>query len=183
MGILNIYSDGRITTGKNFSSPNIDAIQTDINRINEQKYYEIGGMILNGASGYAVTGHGMATITILPNKIARVDYTVKISKSGVITDGMAWGINRNLLVYMNSAIPDITPLNGGTAMIYNADGTINDMLSGYGATHIKVGEFWNYGRAYQVNSDNSHYVDYGQWQESVFTEGMRIVGTCYGTVA
>ena len=179
---LNIFSDGRMSTGQHFSSPNIDAMQSDINRMNEQKYYEIGGFILNGTTGYTVTGHGMATITILPNKIARIDYTVKISKKGAIV-GCNWGLNSNLLTYQNSSIPHITPLNGGTATIYNADGTINDMLTGYGASHIAMSDFWNYGRAYQVNSENNHHIDYGQWEETVFTEGMRIVGTCYGTVA
>lgn len=175
--------NGNISATGTVSGTNITTMQNEINELNDnltQRLYTCNGFFLNGNN--SVKGHGTITVNIMPNGIAKIDYFCKISSSGTSNTDWQWGINRDLIKAIIPDCPIITPLSGGYNVTYLADGTLYDMINGYGATHVASGQFWCFGRAYQINSSDDHYCDYGGWQEDLFTEGMRIIGTCYGKI-
>ena len=147
---------------------------------NNQRLYTQNGCFLNGNS--SIKGHGTITVNIMPNGIARIDYFCKISSSGTSNTDWQWGINRDLIKAIIPNCPTITPISGGYNVTYLPDGTLYDMINGYGGSHVASNQFWCFGRAYQINGSDNHLCDYGGWQENLFTEGMRIIGTCYGVI-
>lgn len=142
----------------------------------QQNYVAMGYLWNGGAAATALDGFGAATVDIAPNGIARIDYSLQVSLAGVDTSLMQHGLNRDLLKERNSNIPTITPVIGGTCTIYNSNGSVNADLMGYGGIMIPNGKFWQ--PAYVKNTGG----EYTGWGEGKFTVGMRIVGTCYGTV-
>jgi hypothetical protein len=151
-----------------------------VNR-SQTRYCYTHGVILNDHSS-GVRGIGTATITIEPEGLAKIDFVITISTSGRSDSqhDYHYGINRDQFVAIDSGIPYITPLTGGTITFYNQNGTLNTELTGYGGTFTGLDNFWQPCRVYQQNGEHGGLC--GAWQQSMLTEGMRMVGTCYGTV-
>lgn len=163
-------------------------LQSQIDDINStlsnQKIYIAKGGICNSDNSGTVVGYGSATVLIMHGNIARIDYSIKIITSGTLSNNLYYGINRDLLSNLNSNIPKITPISGGTFIVYNNDKSINTTLYGYGTIHNPRTQFWNFGRVYKITTgDNDmNYGTTGEWYENEITDGMLIIGTCYGTI-
>lgn len=136
--------------------------------------YTARGLIANSAFG-GWDGYGAATIMLLPNGIARIDYGYKmVGTPNTGADKFRWGLNRDLLSNL-AGCPTITPTNAaGTIMIYKPDGTIWQDRIDYCGTNQHIDQFWVPARIYSNEGAD------GAWQEEVLA-GARIMGTAYGT--
>ena len=142
------------------------------------KHYLVSGQILN-ESGGNTAGHGVASVLLFPNGVAVVTYQCMISTAGASTTNYAWGINRDLIRALNSNIPVITPVTGGTVTWYQpASGGVfsgfNTTYNGYGCTHSPNGSFWNFARNYNGSS-------IGAFSSNAATLNSRMHGICIGT--
>lgn len=144
-----------------------------------QRLYMVTGEILSSKEGGTTRGVGRATVHITPDRVARVDYAVKITKAGSVAGIYGVGIDAALLSSINANIPTITPKAGGVCTYYNTDGTVHTIKQGHGGTHTAHSTAWALGRIYNDNGA------YGSWSDSNFESsvGTLITGTCYGTVA
>lgn len=172
-----IDSAGNVTIEGEISSPTISSLK-------QKRNYVVKGGFFNPGGGGSVVGNGVATISISPNGTARIDYSLKITKDGTLSNNLYYGINRDLLKILNSDIPTITPISGGKAIVYNSDGTLNTNLNGMGMMHNARTQFWNLCRLYTVSTDDNNITTgtTGEWFETELKKDMYIIGTCYGTV-
>ena len=127
-------------------------------------------IIGNIMSGTAIQCMGYVTATYQMNDVMRFDFRIRITTSGSGTS--SFGISPILLRQLEPELPRITPIDGGVLQIFSSSGAL------YASQ--------NYGQAIQV--------DNGLWTptkidvdgiemlytESAISEGMVLVGTCYG---
>jgi len=123
------------------------------------------GQILTGSS---VVGSGTATCTYKLNEVMQIDFNISITTSGSGTGSC--GISTSLLRTLNSEIPTITPMSGGVLQVFNSNGAL---VNHVGASFIANGAMWE---TASVSNDDLVAIE-----ESSFTTGMTLVGTCYAT--
>lgn len=158
---------------------NTVAYTTDDGVDEDVKIFRVSGRILNAASD-TTTGYGTALITCHKG-IAKIEFGVKITTAGSVSDKFDWGLNRDLLINLNSNIPTISPRQGGNCIFIKPDGTI-DVGTGTGgsmgyAGSLNInGQFWCPGRIYNQNNNSS----VGSWPSNNLAVDTILVGTCYG---
>lgn len=118
-------------------------------------------------SGTAVVGEGTATLTYKMNEVMQIDFNIKITTSGSGTG--TYGISTALLRTLSVDIPSLTPLDGGVINVFNSSGASTRLT---GASFLASGAYWK--PAY-VNNGALTAIN-----ESSFTSGMTLSGTCYG---
>lgn len=138
------------------------------------KIYNTYGWLLSHGDDSSITGLGNAIVQLYPDKIARVDFNIRIISAGS-TITYDYGIIPSALTFGNNSIPNITPMAGGTLTYYGADGTISANLTEYGGTFSVANGKWTPCRYYK--NDGS----VGQWGSNSCATASYIVGTCYGT--
>lgn len=119
--------------------------------------------------GTSVKCNGNVTCTYQMNEVMRLDFNIKITTAGSGT--AAFGISPSLLRQLNSAVPVITPINGGTLQIFTSAGALSS--SYVGATMVASGGFWC--PAYMNSSTLTNI------NESAMAANLTLIGTCYGT--
>lgn len=123
----------------------------------------------NCMEGTAIVVNGTCTCTYEMNEVMRVDFNLRVSTAG--SGSASFGISRDLLRQLNSEIPTITPVDGGTLSIYDANGAL--LRTYVGATMQADGAYWHPAR---ISSNAITALN-----ESVFASGVTLIGTCYGT--
>ena len=125
-----------------------------------------------------IHAYGRATVFLI-HGLALVSFAINVQDvaSSSSTD-FSFGIRPAKLTGLNSAIPAITPIDGGTC-IYSTKGgtTLADSLNGLGGTMLTIDGNWQFARVYQ----NYPSVLIGGWPTSVFTTSTAMSGMCVGT--
>ena len=114
-------------------------------------------------------------MSLYPNGIARVDFNIKITTSGTSSSNFQCGLNRDLLSSINSNIPTITPIKGGSLTYYATSGSVTDNKMDYGGLMTSVNQFWQPARIYDTSGS------IGSWGADQYVANQRIIGVCYGT--
>ena len=136
-----------------------DDVFTDINPV-----ITVVGQLM---SGTAVVGTGTATLTYKMNELLRIDFNIQITTAGSGTS--TYGISTALLRTLSDEIPSLTPISGGVLNVFNSSGALTNLL---GASFLADGSYWK--PAY-VNNGVLTGIN-----ESSFSSGMTLSGTCYG---
>lgn len=118
-------------------------------------------------SGTAVVGTGTATLTYKMNEILQIDFNIRITTAGSGTS--TYGISTALLRTISDEIPSLTPVDGGVLTVFNSSGALTNLM---GASFLADGAYWK--PAY-VNDGVLTGIN-----ESSFSSGMTLSGTCYG---
>lgn len=148
--------------------------------VKEQRYYTAKGKIFGNLANGTSEGYGVANVFIYPNKLVRVDFSLKITTSGTVSGSVySNGIKPSLLHELNNDIPsNIEPISGGVVNYYKSDGTANLELIGYGGTSLRYitnnNGVWAFARMYTPEGD------VGNWGDNCFLEGHWLTGTLYG---
>lgn len=122
----------------------------------------------NCVSGTALVVSGICTCTYKFNDVMQIDFNLKVTTAG--SGSSDYGISPTLLRTLNSNIPYLTPVEGGTLQIFNSSGALQ---TGYvGASFTVASGYW---KPSYVSSGSLTAID-----ESAFTSGMTLIGTCYG---
>lgn len=138
------------------------------------KVYVASGFLFNSA-GDTCEGYGTATVSLYPNGIARVDFNIKFTTSGTSSSNFQCGLNRDLLSNINSNIPTITPIQGGSLTYYATSGSVGNDKMDYGGLMTNVNQFWQPARIYDTSGS------VGGWGAQCYVANQRIIGVCYGT--
>lgn len=141
-------------------------------------YFTVHGMFINSAEG-SIRGVGTASVHIIVNGIAQVDFVAKITTPGARNDIFLYGVNIDMLRSIDPKIPEIIPIVGGVVEMCNADGSYNTEINGYGGLLEASGSYWVPARVYSYKDDLG-YGYRGAWPEAMFDTGMILRGTCYG---
>ena len=139
-------------------------------------YFTVHGMFINSAEG-SIRGVGTASVHIIVNGIAQVDFVAKITTPGTRNDIFLYGVNIDMLRSIDPQIPEIIPIFGGVVEMCNADGSYNTEINGYGGLFEALGSYWVPARVYSYKDDLGYC---GAWPEAMFDTGMILRGTCYG---
>ena len=139
-------------------------------------YFTVHGMFINSAEG-SIRGVGTASVHIIVNGIAQVDFVAKITTPGTRNDIFLYGVNIDMLRSIDPQIPKIIPIGGGVVEMCNADGSYNTEINGYGGMFEALGSYWVPARVYSYKDDLGYW---GAWPEAMFDTGMILRGTCYG---
>ncbi len=139
-------------------------------------YFTVHGMFINSAEG-SIRGVGTASVHIIVNGIAQVDFVAKITTPGRRNDIFLYGVNIDMLRSIDPQIPEIIPIVGGVVEMCNADGSYNTEINGYGGLLEAFGSYWVPARVYSYKDDVGYR---GAWPEAMFDTGMILRGTCYG---
>lgn len=123
----------------------------------------------NCFSGTSIVVDGIVTVTYQLNDIARLDFQLQVTTAG--SGSADFGISRALLRTLNPDIPLITPVDGGAIQIYTALGAI--ATTSIGTTMKANGNLWTPAK---ISSGAITALN-----ESAFSSGRIITGTCYGT--
>lgn len=147
--------------------------------VKAQRVYTATGKIITNRDAGTAEGYGVATVNIYPNGIVRIDFSARYETNGTNNDTYNNGISPEQLHALNGNIPsNIKPLHGGTVTYYTSGGIIVEGLMGYGGCMNAGGDgkkyHWSLGRVYTQDGK------IGNWADSAFSAGMRVVGTCYG---
>ena len=140
-----------------------------------RRSYTANGNIV-GSDVSECAGAGTATVTIEPTGLARIDFGFTMTKGGSAADLFEWGINLDLLQLLNPDIPNITPITGGTVVMYKSSGELFLDLLGHGGLMYATNQFWTPARV----RDQAGTL--GQLSEANAPTNYRFIGTCYGTV-
>jgi hypothetical protein len=140
-----------------------------------RRIYTVNGNIV-GSDVSECAGAGTATVIIEPTGLARIDFGFTMTKGGSSADLFDWGINLDLLQLLNPDIPNITPITGGTVVMYNSAGELFLDLLGCGGLMYATNKFWVPARV----RDQAGTL--GQLSEANAPTNYRFIGTCYGTV-
>lgn len=123
----------------------------------------------NCMSGTAIAVNGICTLTHQMNDVMQIDFDLRVTTAGSGTG--VCGISPTLLRNLNSAIPEITPIDGGRLRIFNSSGSL---LGSYaGETLSVLNGLW-------IPS----YISNGaiaRFDERTLSSGVTLNGTCYGT--
>jgi len=122
----------------------------------------------NCMTGTTIAVSGVVTCTYKYNDVMQLDFNLKVIVAG--TGSSAFGISPSLLKSLNSEIPSITPMDGGTLQIYSATGGL--VSANVGTSFLASDGLWTPSR---VVSDTMTAFD-----ESGFGLGITLIGTCYG---
>ena len=137
--------------------------------------YRYQGVILNstkGASG--ILSQGVATITMYKG-VARIDFVLRITQADTESGFYKYGINRNLFTSITGKA--ITPLDGGSAIFYDANGAWAG-ANGYGGCFVKTdGIFWRPAR--WTTTGGAYFI--GAYPVTSFPLDYKISGTVIGT--
>lgn len=176
--LINVTADGSGVAVGGFAEKGKFTVWLPARMPESRRYQVASGFLWNGGTANStIQGHGTATVDIAPNGIARIDFSLRVTTAGTIAAQYYHGLNRDLLTANNPAIPQITPLFGGICTIYDVEGRVHDGYMDWGGLMSPYGDqFWLPTRIYTTGGN------YGGWGEDRFAEGMRIIGTCYGTV-
>ena len=123
----------------------------------------------NCMTGTAVQCNGIVTCTYKMNEVMQLDFNLKMTTAG--SGSSTYGISPTILRTLNSSIPKITPLDGGTLQIFTSAGALSTTY--VGATLKAVDGLW---RPAYISSGSLTNIN-----ESVMAANVTIVGTCYGT--
>lgn len=123
----------------------------------------------NCMSGTAIVVDGIVTCTYEMNEVMRLDFNLKVTTSG--SGSSAFGISPTLLRALNSNIPTITPISGGTLQMFNSSGALS--VANIGASMIASNGLWTPSRL--ISGSQTAF------NESDIASGYTLVGTCYGT--
>lgn len=123
----------------------------------------------NCMSGTAIVVDGIVTCTYGMNEVMRLDFNLKVTTSG--SGSSAFGISPTLLRTLNSSIPTITPISGGTLQMFNSSGALS--AANIGASMIASNGLWTPSRL--VSGSQTAF------SESDIASSYTLVGTCYGT--
>ena len=133
--------------------------------------HQITGKLINSVDD-AIDGYGSASVLLLQNGIARIDFAVKIQTPGTNMNNYKWGLNRD---YFNAATgKTITPIYGGVLKYLKPFG-IDAERQGMGGTFVIRDQFWVPSRVH----DAAGNVD--SWTSGDIQAGIHLFGTCYGT--
>lgn len=123
----------------------------------------------NCLSGTSIVCDGIVTCTYQFNDIMRLDFNLKITTAG--STNASWGISRNLLRQLNSEIPLITPVDGGSLQIIGSSGNL--FTTNVGVSFVANGAMWTPSRL--VSGVETAF------NESDFGSNITLIGTCFGT--
>lgn len=161
----------------------------------EIKTYFLQGLICNddkydnGFSTTSTLGYGNCTVTLFGSQKAQIEYSYTFTRRWTSDMNISWGINPNLLHGINSEVPVITPILGGSAFYYTESGSPTSMktngINGYGASNVPVTDGsgvkrWSFGRLYDLGQINNPPV---LWYPISFEDRAVITGTCWGTIS
>lgn len=122
----------------------------------------------NCMSGTSIVVNGIVTCTYEMNDIMRLDFNLRVTTIG--SGSGAFGISPTLLRSLNSDIPAITPISGGTMQLFNASGAL--MIANIGSSMMAKDGLWTPSRL--VSGTQTAF------NESDFSTSYTLVGTCYG---
>ena len=133
--------------------------------------YQINGKLINSVND-PIAGYGSASVLLLQNGIARIDFSAKIETAGTNTNNFTWGLNRDYFIAATGKT--ITPISGGVLEYLKSSG-INAERRGMGGTFIVGDQFWVPARVYDTAGNA------GSWASGNIDVGTCLFGTCYGT--
>jgi len=149
-----------------------NAVYDELKKVQSQTY-ECSGLLINSLAG-EILGYGRATVT-LKDGVAEIKFSARIH-SNTMTSTFSWGLNRDLLRTLIPSLPQITPVNTNSNLLFfAANGTALIDLMGYGAMASGQNQFWIPARMYQTSGGT------GVWGSDQFTVNSYITGTVYGT--
>lgn len=122
----------------------------------------------NCVSGTSIAVNGIVTCTYKMNNVMQLDFNIKVTTAG--SGSSAFGISPTLLRTLNSEIPIITPISGGTMQLFNASGAL--MVANVGTSMVANNGLWTPSRI--VSGAETAF------NESDMAAGYTLVGTCYG---
>ena len=122
----------------------------------------------NCMSGASIVVNGIVTCTYEMNDIMRLDFNLRVTTVG--SSSSAFGISPTLLRSLNSEIPAIAPISGGTLQMFNASGAL--MVANIGSSMLAQNGLWTPSRL--VSGVQTAF------NESDIASGYTLVGTCYG---
>ena len=171
-GKANISAQGTYDANETYTAGTVGAEISNLKSY--PKVYVASGFLFNSV-GDTCEGYGTATVSLYPNGIARVDFNIKITTSGTSSSNFQCGLNRDLLSNINSNIPTITPIIGGSLTYYATSGSVGDNKMDYGGLMTSVNQFWQPARIYNPSGS------IGGWGANQYVANQRIIGVCYGT--
>lgn len=133
--------------------------------------YQITGKLINSATD-SLDGYGSASVLLLQNGIARIDFAVKIQTPGTDANNYIWGLNRDYFIAATGKT--ITPIYGGVLEYLKPNG-INLEQQGMGGILTVRDQFWVPSRVYGTTGK----VD--TWASGNIKAGTHLFGACYGT--
>lgn len=122
----------------------------------------------NCMSGTSVVVDGIVTCTYEMNEVMRLDFNLKVTTAG--TGSSDYGISPTLLRTLNADIPVITPIDGGSLQIFTSSGALNTSV--IGGSMVEANGLWTPSKL--VSGVETALT------ESNMTNGITIVGACYG---
>jgi len=122
----------------------------------------------NCMSGTSVAVDGIVTCTYEMNEVMRLDFNLKVTTAG--TGSSDYGISPTLLRTLNADIPVITPIDGGSLQIFSSSGALDTNI--VGGSMVEANGLWTPSKL--VSSAETAML------ENDMTNGITIVGTCYG---
>ena len=171
---LGIYSDGSVAV------ENPAGWRGAINAaLANSAFYSATGIIVKAYSGTGtVEGYGRAVVNIR-GKTVTVDFEAQITTAGSISGQYAIGISVATLRALNSDIPNFTVANGGIIHYFTSSGAIATNREGYSGTTVvqSTPNAWQFARVYDTSGS------VGAWGDDIYTVGMRVTGTLYGTLS
>ena len=133
----------------------------------------VSGLLFNSGSS-SLGGYGTAIFKQIGSNQAQIIFCVKIATAGT-AGKFSYGLNRDLLKNKDSAIPTITPSNGGILLYFDSSGAYSGN-NGYAGIAIASGQFWAPARIFTTNNDA------GIWSEEAFPVNSVIAGIVYGKI-
>ena len=129
--------------------------------------------------GNTIHAYGRATV-FLVHGLALVSFAINVQDvTSSSTSDFTFGIRPAKLSGLNSAIPVITPIAGGTCIYsYKGSGKTNlaGELNGNGGTMLTLNGNWQFARVYQ----NYPSTLVGGWPTSIFSTSINMSGLCFG---
>lgn len=150
----------------------------DIKEYRDFSVFFVDGLLAEN-DGNTIHAYGRATV-FLVHGLALVSFAINIQDaSSTSTSDFTFGIRPAKLTELNSAIPTITPIGGGTCIYsYNGTGKMNlaGELNGHGGTMLTLNGNWQFARVYQ----NYPSTLVGGWPTSIFSTSINMSGLCFG---
>lgn len=168
------YVDGQLATKANSSDLSTlgGRVSTVEGRVQNHYWYRISGIIGN-ALNTASSIFGVITVH-LQDGIATIEVSAWYDRQ---TEGgnFQWGINADIISQLDSRIPSITPIDGGTLKYTTGSFETDSSLEGYGGCWEARNQFWTPARIYNTGGT------IGSWPENNVPNGTRFMGVMYGT--
>ena len=133
--------------------------------------HQINGKLINSVND-VIDGYGSASVLLLQNGIARIDFSAKIETAGTNMNNYTWGLNRDYFIAATGKT--ITPITGGVLEYLKSSG-IDAERRGMGGMLIVGDHFWVPARVYDTGGNA------GSWASGNIDVGTCLFGTCYGT--